>query len=215
MKLRMFVAAGLLGCTALLAAEAHEYRVHFDSDFPGSAPVWMRFESDPGNTTSRWVCGPDELAVSTPNVLRQGDKRGAPGQFRFGLSTEAKEFRDGSVQISLLPKQTPRGARAGVVLRYRNPKNYLAALYDFTDNSVTVFRMHDGVRKDLGTGRMASIERSWTTLTLSARGHDLEVRVSNRPVFTAKDPEDGKGAAGLVAEGAVQMAFDELVIRVE
>ena len=187
-------------------------RLSFDADAPGTVPAFLRFESSAGLSGARWLAEPSDSPVTTPNIAVQTDSSGSPGQYRFALSTEAKSFRNGSVQASLRCVRGKNACGAGVVLRFVNPGNFVAAVCDLKTSTVTVLSMHDGTSQALGSARFESRERLWTTVTLDADGSALAVRISDRPVLTAKDPHPRAGEAGLLAEAGSVQSFDELVL---
>lgn len=188
------------------------FRLQFDSDAPGSAPAFVHFESSDGLPAPRWLVEPSENPMSTPNVLIQTDGSGKPGQFRFALSTEAKRFEQGSVQAAVQCRTKGNPCRAGVVFRYRDPENFVAAVYDFAKSTVTLFERRKGKSELLGSAPFESLERFWTTVALAGKGGGLSVSVSGRNVLKAHDPHPHDGEVGLISESGSLQAFDELVI---
>ncbi len=191
---------------------ADQIRLSFDEDAPGTPPAYLRFESSGGLSTGGWRVEPSDNPVTTPNVAVQTDSAGAAGQYRFALSTEAKSFRNGSVRASLRCGKAGSPCRSGVALRYAGPGDFVAAVYDFSKSTVTLFAMRKGKSETLGSTRFESLERFWTTVSVDAKGKDLAVQVSGRDVLKAKDPHPRAGEAGLIAEGGGIESFDELVL---
>jgi hypothetical protein len=203
--------AVLLVPAAMALATRPAVRLHFDSDTAGAAPAFLQFEASPG-LEIRWRVNPYESPLSTPNVLNQAYPGDAPGNSRFALSTQAGTFRDGRVSVGTTRRTRANPCRSGVVLRYRDPENFVAALYDFQMSDVIVLSRRRGESRELFRSHFESLERGWTTVGLSGKGKDLAVTVSGRDVGTGHDPDPERGRAGLVAETGCLQAFDELVI---
>jgi len=191
---------------------ADTIRIHFESDAAGSPPSFLRFESSEGLSATGWRVEPSDNPVTTPNVAIQTDPAGKAGQYRFALSSEARDFRDGDVQASLQCRTAKSPCRSGVVLRYKDPRNFAAAVYDFAKSVVTVFTVRKGKTEILGSAPFESLERFWTTVAVEANGGELTVKVSGRSVLAAKDPHPREGAAGLLSEAGSLQAFDDLIL---
>ena len=202
--LLLMIAAAALGSDAI--------RLHFDSDAAGTEPAFLRFESSEGLSSGRWRAVPSDNPMTTPNVAVQTDPQGSPGKFRFALSKEAGRFRDGSVQASVQCQTAGNPCRPGVVLRYRDPRNFVAVLCELSKSSVSVVQMRNGKLETLASAGYEARERFWTTVAVEAAGGRLEVRMGGRSVLTARDPHPQAGEAGLLSEAGSIQAFDELIL---
>jgi hypothetical protein len=202
----------LLLMIAPVALGSGPIRLHFDSDAPGTEPAFLRFESSEGLSSDRWRAVPSDNPMTTPNVAVQTDPQGSPGKFRFALSKEAGRFRDGSVQASVQCQSAGNPCRPGVVLRYRDPRNFVAALCELSKSSVSAAQMRNGKLEILASAGYETRERFWTTVAVEAAGDRLEIRVGGRIVLTAKDPHPQAGEAGVVSEAGSIQRFDELIL---
>jgi hypothetical protein len=183
----------------------------FDGDTAGGVPAFFRFEGSPGLPPERWKAIPDAAAFSKAQVGVQTVSGGSPGQFHFGLSTQAGRFEDGSVEG--LAKSAARGvAHAGVVARYLDPAHFIAAVVDFRAQTVTLLSMRGGKAVALGSGAIQSTEPVWRTIRLEMSGKTLRVSVSGHVSIEAEDPDPRPGEAGLIAEAPVPVSFDYLAI---
>ncbi len=188
-------------------------RLHFDSDLPGSPPAFMRFESTQGISSVTWKAIPDGKAITLENVAVQTDGSGSLGQYRFALSTEARDFRDGKVVVSV-KRQTPKNpCRGGLAVRFRDPGNFLGILWDFEKQDVSLLSVRDGKVATLGTGRVESNEPLWRTIGVELSGPRVSVTVSQKPALEGSDPRPKAGSAGLVTEGGSMVGFDELTLE--
>ena len=201
------VAAGFLS----LASPS--IRLHFDADRAGSPPSFLRYESTPGLPASTWKAIPDPRAVTLENVAIQTGSSGAEGQYRFALSTEAGDFLDGRVAVSVRKEASCSPCRAGLAVRYRNPENFLGVVYDLRGSSVAVIRVEKGRARTLASGSVKSDEPLWRTIGVDLSGPRVAVTVSGKTALEATDPGPAPGAAGMLAEGASVVGFDELLLE--
>jgi hypothetical protein len=206
------VAAAVFAVAALSAAEEPIWR-DFDSDAAGGVPAFFRFEGTAGLSPEKWKAIPDAASLSHPMVAIQTDATGQPGHFHFALSSEPPSFLDGSVQAATKRAAQKGFARAGVAIRYRGPGDFVGALVDMSSQTVTAISMRSGRAETLGAAPIQSNEPIWRTVRLVASGDRLEVWVSGRKVVDARDPAPRPGAAGLVAEAPVPVAFDDVEIE--
>ncbi len=206
------IAAAVLAAASFSAAE-DAVRRDFDSDTAGGVPGFFHFEGTPGLSPENWKAIPDAASLSHPMVAIQTDATGQPGHFHFALSNEPPSFLDGYVEAATKRAALKGFARAGVAIRYRGPGDFIAALVDMSSQTVTAIAMRHGRAETLGAAPIQSDEPVWRTVRLTASGDHLEVWVSRRKVIDARDPAPLPGAAGLVAEAPVPVAFDDLVIE--
>lgn len=207
------LASSAAAVAGLAFAGSTTIRRGFDSDAAGGTPAFFRFEGTPGLAPERWKSIPDAASLSHPMVAIQTDATGQAGHFHFALSTQEPSFTDGSVQSAAKRAAVKGFARGGVVLRYQNPANFVAALVDFQSETVTALSVRAGKAETLGAAPIRSNEPLWRTVRLAAAGDRLEVWVSGQKAIEARDPQPRAGAAGLVAEAPVPVAFDDVVIE--
>jgi hypothetical protein len=203
----------LLTSFHLRAAAPEKIRLHFDSDRSGAAPAFLRFEASEGLPSGTWKSVEDKHAITLENVAVQTSERGSAGQYRFALSTEARQFLDGKVVVSV-KKQGGCGSpcRGGLAVRFRDPKNFLGVLWDFEGAGVSLVDVRKGKPKIVASGTVQSNEPLWRTISVDLSGPRVEVSVSEKQVFEAVDSKPAAGAAGLVTEAGSVIGFDELAI---
>ena len=203
----MMLAAGVL----LLVQPA--IHLHFDADRAGAPPAFMRFESTRGISAATWKSIPDRQAITLENVAVQTGEEGSPGQYRFALSTEAKDFLDGRVVVSVKRQAAGDPCRGGLVVRYQGPENFLGVLWDFQTGQVSLIEVRRGKAKELGRAAVESNEPLWRTIAVELSGPRVTVTVSQKPALEGVDSKPKAGAAGLLAEGGSILGFDELTLE--
>lgn len=198
---------------AVLAAAENAIRRDFDADAAGGTPAFFRYEGTAGLPPEAWKAIPDANALSRPMTAVQTRAAGRAGDFHFALSTRPLAFAEGSVQAASKRSAQKGFARGGVVIRYRSPGDFVAALVDFQSDTVTALVMRGGKAQTVGAATIRSNEPIWRTVRLAASGDRLEVWVSGQKLIEARDPQPRPGVAGLVAEAPVPVAFDDVVIE--
>jgi flagellar motor protein MotB len=188
-------------------------RLHFDFDLAGAPPAFLRFEASPGIARSAWKAIPDKHAVTLENVAVQTARSGSPGQFRFALSTEAKDFLDGKVVVSIKRQSPGNPCRGGLAVRFRDPKNFLGVVWDFEKSDVSLVEMKKGSLRTLASGSVESNEPLWRTIGVELSGDHIRVTVSGKTAFETKDSKPSAGAAGLLTEAGAVIGFDELTLE--
>ena len=187
-------------------------RLHFDADRAAAPPAFLRFESTRGLPASTWKAIPDSRAITLENVAIQTGASGTAGQYRFALSTEAGDFLDGRVTVSVRKEASCEPCRAGLAVRYRNPENFLGVVYDLPRSRVDVIRVEKGRVRTLASGSVTSDEPLWRTIGVDLSGPHVAVTVSGKAAVAATDPDPVPGAAGMLAEGGSIVGFDELLL---
>jgi hypothetical protein len=204
-------ALGLI-CALSAAEERRTVRRDFDSDAVGAVPAFLRFEGSPGLSPEKWRVIPDASPMSRPFVAIQTEVTGDPGHFHFALSTQAGNFSDGFVQVSTKRAAAKGVARGGVVIRYANPENFIAALVDFQTQTVSAISVRGGKAQVLGTAPISTNEPIWRTVRIEASGKALHVFVSGQKAIEAEDASPRTGSAGMISEAPVPVAFDDLEV---
>jgi len=188
-------------------------RLHFDADRAAAPPAFLRFEATRGLSPTTWKAIPDSRAVTLENVAIQTGASGTAAQYRFALSTEAGDFLDGRITVSVRREASCSPCRAGLAVRYRNPENFLGVVYDIPRSSLAVIRVEKGRARTLASGSVTSDEPLWRRIGVDLSGPRIAVTVSGKAALEATDPDPVPGAAGMLAEGASVVGFDELLLE--
>lgn len=135
----------------------------------------------------------------------------------FATADSGRSFPDPRVSVSVEnPTRAPK-AGLGIVCGYRDQSNFYL-LGVGTDGTAAIVRSQDGELTVLtGNGqwvRVPEIPLAAPRYRLRARCGDggLVLAVNGRRVLAARAPEP-KGTVGLFAAGAVELRFDDFVVR--
>jgi hypothetical protein len=201
----------LVLCLSALAAasvlRAEKLRNHFDTDSVGRAPGFFDATVLGAQAPARWIVLTDLNPPSAPNRLVQVDAY-RPEDSIAAVIRRGAEFRDGT--LSVFVKQG--SARAGIVLRLADERDFLVLLADGNSGDVVLTSYRGGAARELGRGR-AAFEKQWENVSITATASNLTVSFDGRELFDAKDPHPASGRTGLATAGPREASFDEFVIE--
>jgi hypothetical protein len=111
--------------------------IGFDSDQPGSVPPGWTVAMTHAGGAPKWEVMNDPSAPSKTNVLAQTSSDPADGRFPLAIFDRAY-FQNGelSVRCKAVSGKVDRGA--GLVWRYRDPKNYYLVRANALEDNVVL-----------------------------------------------------------------------------
>lgn len=205
----------------LFAGSVFGQVISFDQDADGKAPKGFAFGLTGKGKPGSWVVQKDPTAPSPPNVLAQTDAE--PVSYRFPLCIyEGFVGRDVDISVKYKPISGKEDQAAGIVWRYQDQNNYYIVRANANENNVVLYRVENGVRKDLplvGKGRTYGMKASipsgeWGVLRIVATGSRFQVFSNGIKLFEVEDttfPMAGK--VGLWTKADSVTLFDDLSIE--
>jgi hypothetical protein len=102
----------------------------------------------------------------------------------------------------------------GIVLRYRDPANYLVARVDAAAGDLRIYRGVNGQRRTLPGGIVAApIDDQWHTLEFCAEGPKLTATLDGKYTAVAYDSFFMKGRAGVWTKSDSVTEFDDIAFE--
>ncbi|MCU1326397.1 MAG: hypothetical protein JWN34_1767 [Bryobacterales bacterium] len=214
----MLTIPGIIAITALAGIlTASPGEVNFDSSRPGSAPAnWSLATASDG--APAWVVRADASAPSRRNVLEGS----ATGEDSTVAIFNPVVCRDGDVSVKFRIDPKAPGGTAGIVWRYKDHKNYYRLDFNAGRQTISLFRVQDGVRSPIPERRTGSgpVKRNhdirpgeWHVAKISFRGNNIKVFFGNRRLFEATDIGHSQtGKVGVITTGTTVAAFDDFRI---
>jgi len=196
--------------------------VNFDKLKPETLPpFWTATATGPGQP-SRWEVERDSTAPSRPNVFAQ--EAGVSSNSEFSMAIFDKVVcRDGDLSVKFKIASTARRVKtAGIVWRYRDPRNYYLLSFSVDDRNIVLFRMRNGQLRPIpvlhgrpgDTGVSHDLRAGqWYVAKVMFRGNGIRVFFGNRELFGAVDdslPTAGK--TGLWTRAGAAASFDDFRI---
>jgi len=151
------------------------------------------------------------VASDGGRALRQADDD--PTSLRFPMVL-ARDWEGSDVVARVRFRYVGgRGDRAaGIVLRYRDPGNYLVARANAGEADLRIFRVANGDRRTLPGARVAvdTADDAWHELEFRAEGPQLTAVLDGSASVTAWDSYFLRGRAGLWTKADAQTEFDDM-----
>jgi hypothetical protein len=131
---------------------------------------------------------------------------------RFPVAVmEGFEVRDVTVKASFRPVDGRVDQAAGLVVRYRDARNYYVARANALEDNVRLYHLVDGRRTQFAGIDIRVPRNRWQTLGLAVRGDRFEVSLNGQVVFGATDRTfPGAGRVGLWTKADSLTHFDAL-----
>jgi hypothetical protein len=196
-----------------------------DEQFPDLPPVPMTktplafdFESNALPATLESVLGGrgrsgtwSVLAEKQQHFLRQSEPDTTGSRFPMLI---AKDF-DAADVVARMRFRYVAGKvdrAAGLVLRYRDPGNYLVARANQAEADLRIFRVVNGLRTTLPGGVVAAPtnDSEWHTLEFRCEGARLTATIDGKATASSYDTFFRRGAVGVWTKSDSQSDFDDL-----
>jgi hypothetical protein len=206
---------GLLmaACTAVSAparAQGSRLRQDFEGMTTGHPPPGFRLGLAGGGPAPRWVVLEDPSAPAGPHVLAETSRDRTNMRFPVAV-VESFEARDVAVATRFRPVDGRVDQAAGLVVRYRDTRNYYVARANALEDNVRLYRIVDGRRTQCAGTHIRVPRDRWQTLGLAIRGDRFEVSLDGRVLFGAADQTfSGVGRVGLWTKADSLTHFDAL-----
>ncbi len=158
----------------------------------------------------RWVVLEDSSAPAGPLVLAETSRDRTNARFPVAVA-EGFEVRDVAVTASFRLVDGRMDQAAGLVVRYRDARNYYVARANALEDNVRLYHLVDGRRTQFAGIHINVPRNRWQTLELVVRGDRFEVSLDGQVVFEVVDRTfPGAGRVGLWRKAESLMHFDAL-----
>jgi hypothetical protein len=204
--------AGGLVAPALALGDVLDFEA---ADFGNVPSGWtVAMTSDGGQP--RWEVVSDPTSPSGEKVLAQVSDDRTAGRFPLAIY-EGIETVDGSVSVRFKPVSGRVDQAAGLVWRYRDPRNYYIVRANALENNVVLYKVENGRRIPLppvGQGDDYGVERrvpaqSWSSLTVTFSGTRFVVTFDGARLFEVEDSTfTSAGKVGLWTKADSVTYFD-------
>jgi hypothetical protein len=210
-KVVVCVAGGLLA-QALALGDV----LDFEKADVGSVPTgWIvAMTSDGGQP--RWEIVRDATSPVGEKVLAQVSDDRTSGRFPLAIHEDV-EAVNGSVSVRFKPVSGRVDQAAGLVWRYRDPRNYYIVRANALEHNVVLYKVENGRRIPLspvGRGDDYGVEhrvpaQSWSTLAVAFTGTRFVVTFDGAPLFEVADSTfTSAGKVGLWTKADSVTYFD-------
>jgi hypothetical protein len=205
------LAGGVLAPAVALGAEQD-----FEAAAVGTLPAGWSVAMTSDGAAPRFEVVRDASSPSGANVLAQVSDDRTSGRFPLAIY-EGIETVDGAVTVRFKPVSGRVDQAAGLVWRYRDPRNYYIVRANALENNVVLYKVENGRRIPLppvGRGDDYGVEhrvpgQGWSTLAVAFSGTRFVVTFDGAPLFEVEDTTfTGAGKVGLWTKADSVTYFD-------
>lgn len=188
----------------------------FEGGDVGSVPTGWTIAMTSDGGQPRWEVVRDATSPVGGKVLAQISDDRIPGRFPLAIYEDI-ETVDGSVSVRFKPVTGRVDQAAGLVWRYRDPRNYYIVRANALENNVVLYKVENGRRIPLppvGRGEDYGVEhrvpaQDWSTLAVTFSGTHFVVAFDGAPLFEVEDSTfTGAGKVGLWTKADSVTYFD-------
>ncbi|MGD0089964.1 MAG: family 16 glycoside hydrolase [Planctomycetota bacterium] len=193
-------------CLAVLMLSVHGGALamtwNFDGDETGKLAKGF------SNESGAWQVAKDETAPSKPNVLAQTatEKKKA---YNVALAAESS-FKDVELSVKMKAVAGEEDQGGGLVWRAKDGANYYIARFNPLEDNFRVYKVVDGVRKQLGTADLKAAP-GWHALRVVMVDDHITCYFDGVQHLDVKDSTFKEaGKIGLWSKSDAQTHFDDL-----
>jgi hypothetical protein len=197
-----------LGGSAVAQAQLRRVTRDFEAVAIGEAPPGFTTALTGGGSPPRWAVLEDASAPAGSRVLAETSRDRTDTRFPLAV-LDGFEARDVAVAVRFRPVDGRVDQAAGLVVRYRDARNYYVVRANALEDNVRLYRVLDGRRIQFA-GADAPVPRNrWQSLGFRVEGKRFEVLLEGRPLFTATDRTfAGPGRVGMWTKADSLTHFD-------
>jgi hypothetical protein len=189
--------------------------ITFDGASPGRLPPgWVPASTNP---PSQWEIRNDGSAPSKPNVLAETSKEHSATPLAIW---DRESLANGEISVHFKPVSGTESA--GLVWRYRDPRNFYLVRANAVHNNIVLYKVEDGHWQWLaprGTpAKTYGVKHKipsgeWSILKVAFRGDRYQVYFDRRKVFEVQDSTFlDRGKVGLWSKSESVTLFDNFQV---
>jgi hypothetical protein len=195
------------------AAQSRRVAVDFEAAAVGEPPPGFSFALTGGGPPPRWVVLEDPSSPAGPKVLAETSRDRTSDRFPLAV-LEGVAARDVALSVRFRPVDGRVDQAAGLVLRWRDARNYYIARANALEDNVRLYRVVDGRRIQFAGADVRVPRDRWQSLGLRVEGERFEVLLEERVLFSATDRTFTEaGRVGLWTKADSVTHFDALEVR--
>lgn len=209
----LLAGAGLAMVARPVAAESKPQRFDFEDASVGALPRGFSVAMTGGGPPARWTVLEDPASPTGPKVLAETSKDRTDNRFPLAI-LEGVTVRDVAVSVRFRPVSGTVDQAAGLVVRFRDARNYYVARANALEDNVRLYRVVDGRRIQCAGVDIRVPRDRWQALGLRVEGDRLAVSLDGRELFTATDRTFAEaGRVGLWTKADSVTHFDAFEVQ--
>lgn len=177
----------------------------FDAVQVGAPPPGWQSGSQGTNGHPHWTVTTGPNAVSKPNVLQQDGKA-----VSSWLVQPAFQAESGTVSCKFRIDSGKEDPEAGLIVRFRDGKNYAYVRANTLESDVIFYRMVDGRKEVVKRVETAVSPATWHKLRIDFAGNGFKVTYDDKGIMNFTDNKiNGVGSVGFWTTADTVAQFDD------
>jgi hypothetical protein len=202
----MRILAGMI----LAAGAAGSKTWDFEEGEAGKTPPGFTTGLTGGGGPVAWVLKEEAGAPSGKKVLAQTSADETGNRFPHCVRDDVSA-KDVAVSVKFKPVAGKGDQSGGVVLRYKDAKNYYVARANALEDNVRLYKVVDGARKQFAGTDTKVASGQWHALKLEVKGKHFKVTFNDKLLFEADDETFADaGKIGVWTKADSVTYFDDL-----
>jgi hypothetical protein len=185
-----------------LAQNSEDVTINFDSEVAGKLPAsWSA-------VSSTWVIAAD----GTNKAMKPSGKNKAD-QVNICIQNKLK-YQNLQIETRIKSIEGGKEKGGGLVWRYHNPKNYYLAHVNPFENTLKIYKVVNGNRKEIKSVSVKLKVGEWHTLKVAMIGYTLACYVNDKKLLDVTDTSlPNAGWVGFWSKADAVSLFDDLKIK--
>jgi len=205
----MRILAGMI----LAAGAAGSKTWDFEEGEAGKTPPGFTTGLTGGGGPVAWVLKEEAGAPSGKKVLAQTSADETGNRFPHCVRDDVSA-KDVAVSVKFKPVSGKGDQSGGVVLRYKDAKNYYIARANALEDNVRLYKVVGGNRRQFANANAKVAPGQWHSLKLEVKGTHFKVTFNGKLLFEADDDTfKDAGKAGLWTKADSVTLFDDLALE--
>jgi hypothetical protein len=161
-----------------------------------------------------WKVEEDKLAPSKSGLVLVQKASSPRSAFNLCVA-DSPAPADVEVSVAFKPLEGKVDQGGGIVWRYQDAKNYYLARMNPLEDNFRLYKVVDGVRKQLATKEEVTAKvGAWHTIKIRIEGDQIECSFDGKKYLEAKDHTfKKKGQVGLWSKADARTAFDSFTVK--
>lgn len=185
---------------------------NFDRVPTGQPPSGFSVQKTGSGTLPRWEVLADPTAPSPPNALAQRSKESSGEHFNLAV-VEDSDYQDLELEVKFKAVEGAEDQGGGLIWRYQDPDNYYIARANPLEDNFRIYRVVQGVRRQLKGAYIKVASGTWHTMHIVAKGDQMECFYDGTKYLGVRDPTFKRGKIGLWTKADAVTYFDDLRVR--
>src|SRR5574337_1478344 len=185
---------------------------NFDQMPAGQLPSGFSVQKTGSGTLPKWEVLADSTAPSLPNVLTQHSKENSGEHFNLAI-TEDSDHQDLELEVKFKAVEGTEDQGGGLIWRYQDPDNYYIARANAVEDNFRIYRVVQGVRRQLKGTYIKVTSGIWHTMRTVAKGDQMECFYDGKKYLEVRDATFKRGKIGLWTKADAVSYFDDLGVR--